>query len=35
MSDKKEQGLRYNEGKLRYDLLHPLAQEGIVKVLTF
>lgn len=27
-------GLRYNEGKLRYDLLHPKAQEGIVKVLT-
>lgn len=30
----KEQGLRYNTGKLRYDLLHPLATEGIVKVLT-
>lgn len=30
----KEQGLRFNEGKLRYDLLHPVAQEGIVKVLT-
>ncbi len=30
-----EQGLRYNKGKLRYDLLHPVAQEGIVKVLTF
>lgn len=30
----KEQGLRYNEGKLRYDLLHPVAQEGVVKVLT-
>lgn len=27
-------GLRYNQGKLRYDLLHPVAQEGIVKVLT-
>lgn len=27
-------GLRYNEGKLRYDLLHPVATEGIVKVLT-
>lgn len=27
-------GLRYNEGKLRYDLLHPISQEGIVKVLT-
>jgi len=30
----KEQGLRYNKGKLRYDLLHPISQEGIVKVLT-
>lgn len=29
-----EKGLRFNEGKLRYDLLHPKAQEGIVKVLT-
>lgn len=29
-----EIGLRYNEGKLRYDLLHPVSQEGIVKVLT-
>lgn len=28
------EGLRYNEGKLRYDLLHPIAQEGLVKVLT-
>lgn len=27
-------GLRYNEGKLRYDLIHPVAQEGLVKVLT-
>jgi uncharacterized HAD superfamily protein len=27
-------GLRYNTGKLRYDLLHPTAQEGIVRVLT-
>ena len=32
--NKKEQGIRYNQGKLRYDLLHPVAQEGIVKVLT-
>jgi len=30
----KEEGLRYNEGKLRFDLLHPTAQEGIVRVLT-
>lgn len=29
-----ERGLRYNEGKLRYDLVHPIAQEGLVKVLT-
>lgn len=27
-------GLRFNENKLRFDLLHPTAQEGIVKVLT-
>lgn len=27
-------GKRYNEGKLRYDLLHPDAQKGIVEVLT-
>ena len=32
MEDKK--GLRYNSGKLRYDLLHPKAVEGCVKVLT-
>lgn len=25
---------RFNEGKLRYDLVHPIAQEGLVKVLT-
>ncbi len=30
----KSKGLRFNEGKLRYDLLHPVAQKGIVKVLT-
>lgn len=28
-------GLRYNTGKLRYDLQHPVATEGLVKVLTF
>lgn len=28
------QGLRFNEGKLRYDLVHPFAHEGMVKVLT-
>lgn len=27
-------GLRFNEGKLRYDLLHPEATKGLVKVLT-
>lgn len=27
-------GLRYNEGKLRYDLEHPIAREGLIKVLT-
>lgn len=29
------EGLRYNNGKLRYDLLHPVAQKGIVEVLSF
>ncbi|MDX1285706.1 MAG: dATP/dGTP diphosphohydrolase domain-containing protein [Draconibacterium sp.] len=27
-------GLRFNEGKLRYDLVHPKAHEDMVKVLT-
>lgn len=27
-------GLRHNSGKLRYDLVHPKAHEGMVKVLT-
>lgn len=31
----KEEGLRYNEGKLRYDLVHQWAHEQMVKVLTF
>lgn len=31
--DKKE-GLRFNEGKLRFDLMHPVAQEGLARVLT-
>lgn len=31
---KKGEGLRFNENKPRYDLLHPVAQEGIVRVLT-
>ena len=30
----KGEGLRFNEGKLRYDLMHPKATEGLVKVLT-
>lgn len=30
----KEEGKRFNEGKQRWDLLHPKAQEGLVKVLT-
>lgn len=30
----KEVGLRYNQGKMRYDLLHPKATDGLVKVLT-
>lgn len=30
----KEQGLRYNKGKLRYDLLEPYAIEQLVKVFT-
>lgn len=29
-----ETGLRFNNGKLRYDLIHPQAQEGLVRVLT-
>lgn len=29
-----EKGLRFNEGKLRHDLVHPKALEGMVKVLT-
>lgn len=28
-------GLRYNTGKLRFDLQHPVATEGLVRVLTF
>lgn len=30
----KSEGLRFNEGKLRYDLLHPIATEGVAKVMT-
>lgn len=31
---KKESGLRFNQGKQRYDLQHPVAVDGIVRVLT-
>lgn len=34
MSNEKSHGLRYNSGKLRFDLVHPLGLEGMVKVLT-
>lgn len=34
MENKKEEGLRFNEGKLRYDLVPAYAQEQYVKVLT-
>jgi uncharacterized HAD superfamily protein len=30
-----EEGLRYNEGKIRYDLMHPFAKEQLAKVFTF
>ena len=29
-----DKGLRYNQGKLRYDLTHPFADEQLVKILT-
>jgi hypothetical protein len=29
-----EKALRYDDNKLRFDLLHPIAQEGLVRVLT-
>lgn len=28
-------GIRKDEGKLRYTLIHPLAERGLVEVLTF
>lgn len=34
METKKGEGLRFNEGKLRYDLVHPWAHEQMVKILT-
>lgn len=33
-SKQKHKGLRFNEGKLRYDLVHPWSQEQMVRVLT-
>jgi 5'(3')-deoxyribonucleotidase len=35
MSESLNRGLRYNSGKLRYDLVHPWAQEKFVEVLSF
>lgn len=32
---KKETGIRFDQGKLRYDLVNPLAHEGMVDILTF
>src|ERR1035437_9969534 len=29
-----EKGLRFNEGKLRHDLIHPIALEGLARILT-
>lgn len=29
-----EEGLRFNEGKIRYDLMHPFAKEQLAKVFT-
>lgn len=31
---KKEEGLRYNEGKVRHDLLEPYAINELAKVFT-
>lgn len=33
-TDNKHQGIRFNKGKLRYDLIHPWAHEQLVKVFT-
>lgn len=32
---KEEVAVRADDGKLQYDLLHPLAQEGLVQVLSY
>lgn len=34
LEESKHKGLRFNEGKLRYDLIHPWSQEQMVRVLT-
>ncbi len=34
MKEEETKGLRYNEDKIRYDLIHPVATEGLAKVLT-
>ena len=34
MEEKQHKGLRFNQGKRRYDLVHPWAQEQMVDVLT-
>jgi len=34
VTSQSEEGLRYNKGKLRYDLINPIAQRGLVAVLT-
>ena len=35
MEEKKHEGLRYNEGKLRYDFVNTFAHEKMVEVLTY
>lgn len=34
LTDDKHKGLRFNNGKIRYDLLHPIATEGVARVMT-
>lgn len=34
MIKKEDKGLRYNNGKLRYDLLEPFALQELVRVFT-
>ena len=34
-SSKKSEGLRYNKGKTRFDLVHPWAHEQMVRILNF